>query len=275
MTISNPETCEVGKTYFYDPSTTFNAFWTQSGGNDTMVVRAGAYATSTYVTPQAVVTANATIVSGAVDFDSIELTYSVIRKQRPFISGSSNPCFVRIQSGITVELDFGANNEETCVIKDRFNNVMYINSIPSGAPGGFATFTFTDERAIKIVQASPGVFTVFLEGVEVLSAHDSTITGPRVITLEASFYNNLYTTGQDFDSGGDGNAAEQSWKNIYIIGAGLPSACLGVPVGIAHGFGGWISVFEDDSLTGNSPTLPQAIVVDQDNLRIGKEILIK
>jgi hypothetical protein len=127
-------------------------------------------------------------------------------------------------------------------------------------------YAFAASFNFKVMELSPGTFEAFVDGASIGSFSDSDFSLSNNVGVELSQVS--YASG-DFQ-------VDYGWAdNFYAVGVGLPEVCLGQEVGIAHGFGGWISIFEDEALTGNSPILPQAIVVDQDNLKIDKEILIK
>ena len=264
MGVTAPETCAVGKTYYYGPNFSAGHFNVVSSGvdfsNPAQISFDPAFPPS-YVVKTSVTAAGFSCEAGYSAFDtgnsnsgdhsggigvatSSATTASVVGSGAWFVPNGYFNSVIQITNGATVVWTSpNYPNNLTRTIRTTL-------TIATTPVGGFYVLTIRVESS-----------SLLLDHTEIIS-NDLSDGDPNI---------NLYIAG--LSSPVAGNLFTLSY--LYLVGAGFSSACLGVPVGIAHGFGGWISIFEDESLTGSAPTLPQAIVVDSDSLKIGKGILIK
>jgi hypothetical protein len=129
------------------------------------------------------------------------------------------------------------------------------------------TFTFTTEIVVGHQTAGVYPVTVRTYGTSYSGAFDHTEI------FSTGINNTSFTSGFIVIGGGRYLSTGEVFSLLSVS-----YDLLGDPAvdnGIAHGFTSWISIFEDTTFTGNTHTLPQALVVDSDNLQIGKEILVK
>jgi hypothetical protein len=205
-------------------------------------------------------------------FEAVEFDISSYFDKTGGGSSDNVGAIFEINYGLKVFISFTGSASYQITVT-RFDGTTVYTAVAESIGSG--TFAYSTTRNIRVVQTSDGVYDVFVEGVRVVSSLDASVDqGSNALGSKKIILTSIFGT---YDTS-PATALTIWWhrfSSIYVIGTGLPSSCQGVPVGIAHGFGGWISVFEDDSYTGSAPILPQALVVDSDSLKIGKEILVK
>lgn len=274
MSYAAPTTCELGK-YFFFPSvpSVIDAHYSLTNVNTTPVVDGSGY----YTSPPTVTTldASSVLAFGNAQVSSIEFDLR-IRSDSGVIGYNGTMFFpdTVVYAGMSVAVN---------IVKTYAGSVLTINSYIRlysgatqvlnqliGAQSGTDPYSNTLTFRVKLLRpdivSTPGNFELYIDGGLIGSYNNS---APYI--SEALSHKIWY--------GIVGDWSESAYiKNPYYIGGtGLPSTCSGEPneIGIAHGHGGWISIFEDESLTGNSPILPQALIVNSDSLKMDKEILIK
>ena len=235
MPIASPQSCPLGKTYFYDPPTTFNAFWTNIANrlstrfNDIAVVVDGAYA------PSHVDDDLLTFFSGndygasqettELDFESLSVDVVLHFSNLGGTSGSGSASRIEIGNGIKIHTGFSLAASVGLVYSvTKWNNALIYSSTPDII--GTGNFTYDAVKNIKVTK-SGAIYNVWVNDIQVVTNHDAEATvGPSALGDQKIYLSSVFLT---FDEPPAVNRRLEwhRFKNIYIVGTSLPSTCLG------------------------------------------------
>lgn len=282
--MSFPFDCPVGNTFYADAMGTGSIASGWTGDTTDIISSGGVYRDSYHragLDPERIL--RRTVATPV----SIEATVGIELNAYHDINGLDNTgthsfAMIRVfQSGTSTEkFSFGIRYasrrinfpQKTYTITLALKNIsttLYSSSIlVKELSSGDLPYLYTNSVSIKLVQVSTNNIEIFANNVSLGIITDSSLNMTDtfgVVLDEASYAVGVYQ--QDY-----------GWIKNYraIAPSGMGSTCLGPgDIGLAHGFNSWISIFQDDSINGNTFTLPQPLHVDADNLKFEKEILIK
>jgi hypothetical protein len=134
---------------------------------------------------------------------------------------------------------------------------------------GEIPYNYEASFRVKVLQTALNTIEYYIDGalIATMTHADFNMSAKVGLVFEQVSYSPDNTLQKDY-----------GWiDNFRAVGdLTMGTACgpTAVGVGLAHGFDGFVSVFEDDWVGGTTHSYPQPLYLDQDSLTFGKEIVV-